>query len=462
LFAVLLAASALLAADVPGGDDWKYEVVYRKKGAPFRGLIVDEAATHLCIKCISRKPGSPTLVFTEYLPRQEIDRIERLPPEDREQLRHRLDGLKREREMLAAQLRLLEPGARPQAQVEILELRPARWVVDPKVPALAYSSTHFRLVSNARPELVQLAAIHLEQIYAAYTRFLPPRSRSASPTTILLTQSQADYQALARAHGQNLLNPAFYHPTRNEIVCGSDLERLADDLERARRHHAKLRAELKERKADLVKAYRGKVPPEVLGPIVDVEKRIKGAEERNDETFRQARLRLFQRLYHEAFHAYLANYVYPKAEGPAPVWLNEGLAQIFETAIVEVGELRVGHADRERLEVLRRTLGKDGLLPLADLLRSSSEQFRVAHVIDRQVSDRYYLASWALSFYLTFERKLLGTQELDDYVHALHRGADPLAAFSHLVGQPLPEFEKELLQYLLHLRPNGTTARKGG
>ena len=32
-----------------------------------------------------------------------------------------------------------------------------------------------------------------------------------------------------------------------------------------------------------------------------------------------------------------------------PRWLNEGLAQIFETAIIEAGELRVGHADAERL-----------------------------------------------------------------------------------------------------------------
>jgi len=32
-----------------------------------------------------------------------------------------------------------------------------------------------------------------------------------------------------------------------------------------------------------------------------------------------------------------------------PLWLDEGLAQIFETALVEAGELRVGHAERSRL-----------------------------------------------------------------------------------------------------------------
>lgn len=35
--------------------------------------------------------------------------------------------------------------------------------------ALAYTSTHFRLVCNDRPEVVELAAIHRERIYSAST-----------------------------------------------------------------------------------------------------------------------------------------------------------------------------------------------------------------------------------------------------------------------------------------------------
>ena len=52
--------------------------------------------------------------------------------------------------------------------------------------------------------------------------------------------------------------------------------------------------------------------------------------------------------------------------------------------------------------------------------------FQVAHASEQESSDRYYLASWALSFDLAFNRKLLGTKQLDDYVHALKRGAKPL------------------------------------
>src|SRR5262249_24899919 len=148
-------------------------------------------------------------------------------------------------------------------------------------------------------------------------------------------------------------------------------------------------------------------------------------EEQNREAFQQMRRRQFQRLYHEAFHAYLARFVYPRDGGELPRWLNEGLAQIFETAIFEIGELRVGHADKERLQAAQTALGKGTLLPLSDLLNTGAKQFVVAHAGEQQGSDRYYLASWALAFHLTFNRRVLGTAALDDYVKELERGVDP-------------------------------------
>jgi len=71
------------------------------------------------------------------------------------------------------------------------------------------------------------------------------------------------------------------------------------------------------------------------------------------------------------------------------------------------------------------------------------------------VSDRYYLASWALAFYLTFDRNLLGTPALDHYVAQLKRGTDALQAFRELTGQPLAAFERDFVAYLNRLRPEG-------
>jgi hypothetical protein len=455
LLAVAVAPSR--AAATPGGDEWKYDVVHLKKGEPLRGLIEEQGDRKVRIRCIRRRPGRPTIVHLEIIPHGEIARLELLSDADRAALQRRLDALKREWKDLTERLRQLDPRAKgATSSGDDIALEPVAWPLDDKVKALGFRSTYFNLVANSRPGLAQLAATLLEQVYAAYARFLPPRNPKARPTTILLTRTLAEYQAIARARRLNILNPAFYDPRRNEVVCGSDLERLSDEMEKVDAHHKRLREQVKERRAQLARVYGKKVPPELLPSLMDLDARISKVEAANTRAFARARDRLFRRLYHESFHAYLGTFVYPAAEGALPHWFNEGLAQIFETAIIELGELRVGHADPKRLLAVREALGnkpKVPLLPLTDLLRAKPEQFLVAHGSnsDKQVSDRYYLAAWALAFYLTFEQRVLGTPALDRYVHALKRGRDPLLAFRDLVGKPLPAFEKQYIDYLTKL-----------
>jgi hypothetical protein len=459
--ALLIGTAALLpwspdasARQATGADDWKYDVIYLRGGAPLKGLIVEESRDTVLFKQIDRKPGRPTIVWkTEFLERRKIERIDPLSPADREELRKRLEILAREREALSGQLKPLGPG-KPPGMPDAVPLETVDWPPDPKRKARAYvppGQHYFRLVSTAKDEVTILAALRLEQVYAAYARYLPPRidPTRGKPTLILLTGSLSEYDALMHDKGLNFFNPAFYDVKNNQIVCGSDLQRLADERDRIRQQHALVKADLEQRRAELNKAYKGRVPPEMLADINAALEQIPKVEKNNDEAFNLARRRLFRRLYHEAFHAYLATWVYPGDK--VPVWLNEGLAQLFETAIVEVGELRADRADPERVRNVRLAIA-DGKLPsLKELLASDSPQFLVNHARERQVSDRYYLASWGLAFYLTFERRLLGTKALDDYIKALQRGTDPLQAFQDLVGMPLAQFEKEYLQYLQQL-----------
>jgi hypothetical protein len=461
LSCALLATSLNTLAAPPettGADVWKYDVVYRKRGVPLEGLVLEQTKQLVTIRCIIRKPGSPTVLFTEYLPREEIEQVVLQEPAEREKLQKRLLALKNERKTLGDQLKLLDPGSRLEhPSGDMVTLKPADWPIEPRGQGLLYTSTHFQLLSNASEEMTHLAAIQLEQVYAAYARSLPPRAKNPKPTTILLVRSLAEYQQHLRSQERNFFNQGYFDIAKNQVVCGSDLQRLSDELERSRMAHARLTTELDERKAEMVKVYKGKVPSDLVAQIQADVKTIQRMEERNNTAFAMARQRFFQRLYHEAFHAYLNTSVYPPEEATVPVWLNEGLAQIFETAIVEAGELRVGHADKERLDEVRKALASKTLLPLPELLRSGVEQFQVARSSAQQVSDRTYLASWALAFHLTFERKILGSKAMDTYVQALKRGTDPLEAFQELVGQGLGKFEKEHLRYLDSLRPDGTS-----
>jgi hypothetical protein len=78
---------------------------------------------------------------------------------------------------------------------------------------------------------------------------------------------------------------------------------------------------------------------------------------------------------------------------------------------------------------------------------------------EKAVADRHYLTAWALAHYLTFDRKLVGTKELDDYLIAVNTGTDAAKAFEELVGQKLPAFEADWHDFLRKLQPDGT-ARK--
>ncbi|MCX7702370.1 MAG: DUF1570 domain-containing protein, partial [Gemmataceae bacterium] len=254
-------------------------------------------------------------------------------------------------------------------------------------------------------------------------------------------------------------HPAYFEPAANRIVSHCDLQEWGERLEAIRAEHRKLRAELEVKQAEFARLYKGRDLHRVSEPIERTRAALASAEIKNNQMFAAATRLLFAQLYHEAFHAYLANFVYP-ARGPQPPrWLNEGLAQIFETAILEGCELRVGHADPVRLERASKAAPRGELVPLADLLRSNAKHFLVAHDSDRLVSDRYYLTSWALAFHLSFERRLLGTPELDRFIQRCHAGHDPIEAFEQLLGTPLSEFESAFHRYLIFLQPDGSVLR---
>ena len=445
--AVAVGLAMLLAPAAKGGSgdkgEWKFDVLRLKNGTTFKGLLVHESPTEVRFRCVQRNPGSPTVVITTVFLRTEIEAIDRLAPNDRKGLETRLKAL--------------DPTGKGEViQMENLELAAVRWIKGGE--GLRYGSSYFELVSNAREDIVRRAAVRLEQIYAAYARFLPARRPGGKRTTIYLVRSLAEYGVLLQERKHSLLNPAFYDAARNQILCASDLQRLGDELERARKKNQQVLDRLKESESELNAYYKGKIPAAIRQHLAAKRQEVYQANLDNDAIFKKATHHLFQTLYHEAFHAYLANFVYPPDQAEVPRWLNEGLAQIFETALVEAGELRVGHADAERLSRVKAYVRKGDLLPLARLLQAGPEKFLVAHASDQQISDRYYLNSWALAFYLTFERRLLGTPALDRYTASLKRGTDRLEAFRELVGGPLAQFEQEYHGYLLRLRPDGSVA----
>lgn len=458
VIAVCTLATAV-AQPVNGFSNWTFDELTLANGAKFQGMIIGESEDGYRFQAVFRPPGRPTVTLTSFFAKSEVTDVKRLTEKDRKVLKQRLAEL--------------DPSGKGERQrMESLETRLIDW--QGKVGAgRRYESEFFTLESSGTEELTRRSAVRLEQIYTAFSRFLIPTDKPNRPTLIQLATEREEYRTLlGPLGGANLLNPAVFDPRSNRILCWSDLTRLGSELQTAQLHHSQQLASLKQYEESVAKLYKQPELDRFLAPVNLERKRVWTADQANGMKFDQATARLFATLYHEAFHAYVATFVFPalkpeevkagKGTGELPRWLNEGLAQVFETSVVEAGELRADSPNPERLARVKDWLkGKGGnrLVPLPELLSTGRDAFLAVHSDQKAASDRAYLTSWALAYYLTFDRRVIGTPEFRRYLIAINSGGDPRQAFAALVGQEPGAFEPTWHTYLLKLNRDGKVSK---
>lgn len=141
-----------------------------------------------------------------------------------------------------------------------------------------------------------------------------------------------------------------------------------------------------------------------------------------------------QTVYHEYLHDLLATNL-----PGCPLWLEEGLAELFQTFRLVGDEARIGLPVDEHLLLLRR----EGLFPLDDLLAIHRDH---PVYVGGDHRGRFYAQSWALVHYL-----LMGAPErqgqLGRYITLLRRGTPAGAAFDAAFGSDRGALQGELLSY---------------
>lgn len=415
-------------------------------GSRMEGLVVEEASLHIRFQFLVSKPGVRTLVFEVIYDRSEVASIAKAKEPGRGLAKQHFN-------------RIETSQKREAAKVQQLSLLRAPWI-EGNGSALLYKGPYFELLSDAQDSLVRLVAVRLDEIFGAYVNSLGQRHKPRKPVRIILFHTLAEYRAWQQKKGIPLLNPAVYDAKTDEILVGSDLENQAQQLQELNSKHQQQLKELIDQKKKLEKHYGGQPPPLLTKQVQQLTYQLQTLHAENEATYARIEAAFFAILYHEAFHAYLDQWVFPSGTYFVPRWLNEGLAQNFETAFVEVDELRIGRIDEKRLLDIQDEVRRGRFMTIREILQAPPQQFFVRHTQESFEADRHYNASWALTHFLTYDLKLLGSPALVDFVSA-PAGGDEVKRFEKLVGMPIEQCGQRWKAYLLRLRTDGSLRPTG-
>ena len=446
---VMVAALAAAAgADEPparfGAADWPLETLVLVDGRTLHGLVVDGEDGVDFVQVV-RPAGRPMyLISWGSIPTDRIGSLERLPDDEHARLVGRLDAYRAERQR-----------GRDATNVRL----------DRDADDLTWRCVAplFVLESTADAAITRQAVVRLEQVLGGLSTLAPARGRDPPRFQVRLCGTAAEYQAVQRELGVNLVHPAFYVPDRRLLVAGSDLpavvaqRRSADEsLAAAAQRFAELGRTLDERLKELASDLERQGIDAASRAAIVQRARVRWTRERTDGLASLAAARrenasladraeraFFARLAHEAWHAYAHLWL----GGGLPPWLDEGLAQVVETAPVEAGELRFDAADPRRLARLQQAL-RDGTAPsLSELVAAGREGFLADHAAQVDASGLNYLVAWGLAFDLAVLSPRLTADRLAE------TGTVAAADFATLVGMPPEGFEPGWRERILAIRP---------
>jgi hypothetical protein len=166
----------------------------------------------------------------------------------------------------------------------------------------------------------------------------------------------------------------------------------------------------------------------------------------------QGRQEMRKTLRHEAFH----QFAHEKIGPGLPVWVNEGLAQLFEEGIRVDGELRIGQVTPERLRQLQHDLKSGVLVPFETLLKFDDEAWGQT-LADHGRAATQYTQAWAMVHFLIYAVDSADRPLYRDRFNAMLReiasGRNGWAAYTGQFGKNFDGFRDKFEVYVAGLLP---------
>ena len=166
----------------------------------------------------------------------------------------------------------------------------------------------------------------------------------------------------------------------------------------------------------------------------------------------QGRDALRRTLQHEAFHQFAHTVISPNM----PVWLNEGLAQVFEEAIWNGSNFSLEQVPPRRIRQLQDDVRNKRLVKFETILNLSPMEWAKRLESDHQAGSTQYNQAWAMVYFLINAKDdrdgYRYRQRLLKWLELLHDGRDPDVSFREAFGNNIAGFESRFLEYARTMR----------
>ena len=122
-----------------------------------------------------------------------------------------------------------------------------------------------------------------------------------------------------------------------------------------------------------------------------------------------------------------------------PVWMNEGLADLYSSMRQVGGQVVVGYAPPGRIATLRG----EKWVPLEQVLLAGRDS---QHYTERERAGKFYAESWALTHMLTLSQEY--RPKFTELLQLLTDGTPSVTALETVYGIPIEKLQRELQSYV--------------
>lgn len=160
----------------------------------------------------------------------------------------------------------------------------------------------------------------------------------------------------------------------------------------------------------------------------------------------QGRDALRRTLQHEAFH----QFAHATISHDLPVWVNEGIAQLFEEGLFTGKQFIVGQVPPRRLRQLKDDMERRKLTPFEPFVFTSHEDW-ARNMRDREKGTTQYNQAWAMTHFLVYAADAKGEplyrKRFFNMLKQMRDGVDSRVAFSNNFGNNFNGFQDKFVEY---------------